>query len=287
MPPVGFMTEKVLKNILNIFAAVCIFGAGSFLGNTAERLCGNASLQILLHTVVEVAAVLVTGVLYCREILKMTPKEIGLTEIRFSPVWMILSVALPGIILLFYGLWLPGTVQVGESGNIAENVIYAVFGTGITAGIAEEVVFRGIVFRYMKKTLGTVPAVVIPSVIFAALHLVNLREAGISDVLQVLLSGFLAAGMFSMITLLSDSVWPAALVHTVWNLLIIGRIFGVGEIVNGMGNDALIRIMPDCAGKLLTGGRFGVEAALPVMLVFSSVIIICGLIVRKRKLGNK
>lgn len=278
---VGYMTEKVLKNILNIFAAVCIFGAGAFLGNTAELLSGNASLQVVLHTAVEVAAVLVIGVLYCREILKMTPNEIGLNSIRFSPVWIIVSVVLPGIILMFYRFWLPGTVQTGENTEIAENVIYAVCKAGISAGIAEEFVFRGMIFRYMRKTLGTVPAVVIPSAVFAALHLVNLQGADIPDVVQVLVSSSLAAGMFSVIVLLTDSIWPAALVHAVWNILLIGRIFGIGETVNGMRNDSLIRIMPDCTARLLTGGRFGVEAALPAMLGFSSVMIVCSIKYRK------
>lgn len=50
------------------------------------------------------------------------------------------------------------------------------------------------------------------------------------------------------------------------NILIIGGVFGTGDTVNGMANDSYIIIPIQSANKLLTGGNFGVEAALPGLL---------------------
>lgn len=55
---------------------------------------------------------------------------------------------------------------------------------------------------------------------------------------------------------------PGALAHTLWNFLIIGGVFGTGEIVNGMPNDSYIVIPVESTSKLLTSGNFGIEAAL-------------------------
>ena len=69
--------------------------------------------------------------------------------------------------------------------------------------------------------------------------------------------------------------------HTVWNTLIIGGVFGIGDIVNGLSNESYIIIPVKSTSKLLTGGNFGVEAALPAIVGFISAALLIGFLARK------
>ena len=89
--------------------------------------------------------------------------------------------------------------------------------------------------------------------------------------------------MFTFFALNSDSIWPGALAHSLWNFFIIGNVFGIGEIVNGKPNTSYIIIPVNSASKLLTGGNFGVEAALPSIIGYILVSICIYLICKNKK----
>ena len=266
---------RIGKNILNILAAICIFGTGSFAGNTVEQWIADIRLRYILSAVIQTGSVLALGIFYCRSVLKMDLQEIGLTEKRTRPVWFAVAFGLPVVILLFYAGCVPGSILRRTENSVMESILYAIFEVGIPVGIVEEFIFRGIIFRYMEKTLGTLPAILIPSVLFASLHIMNMQRFEPVDVILLLFGGILVAVMFTMIALVSDSIWPGALVHAVWNALIIGRVFGVGEVVNGMKNCSLIQILPDNTSRLLTGGNFGIEAGVPAIIGYIAVILFC------------
>ncbi len=127
----------------------------------------------------------------------------------------------------------------------------------------------------MKKTLGVKLAVIIPAVLFAILHIMNMQSFNLTDLILLVLAGSSVAVMFTLMALDSGSIYPGALAHALWNALIIGGIFGVGAIVNGAPNTAYIVIPVESASKLLTGGNFGVEAAVPAIVCYIAAAMIC------------
>ena len=137
------------------------------------------------------------------------------------------------------------------------------------------------IFRYMKKTLGLKVAVIIPAILFACAHIMNMQTFDLIDLVLLILAGSSAAVMFTLFALKSDSIYPGALAHTVWNTLIIGGVFGIGDIVNGLSNESYIIIPVKSTSKLLTGGNFGVEAALPAIVGFISAALLIGFLARK------
>ena len=142
------------------------------------------------------------------------------------------------------------------------------------------------IFRYMKKTLGVKPAIIVPAVLFASVHITNMQTFDLTDLILLLLAGSSVAIMFTSMALKSGSIYPGALAHTLWNTLIIGGVFGIGEIVNGVENDSYTIIPVESGSKLLTGGNFGVEAALPGIIGYIIVSIIVFLFIKAQDTDN-
>lgn len=275
--------KKIGKNILVILSVIIIFAASATLGNIAESIFTNYYLQLISNAVVYIGATILLGGFFSKKVLKMDLDEIGLSFKNLRWKWIVVAVALPVCVLLFYVLFTSGTVVKNEERNLFDTILFAVIGVGLPAGIVEEFIFRGIVFRYMKKTLGTIAAIVVPAVLFASLHIMNMQQFDILDLILLILAGSSVAIMFTLIALTSESIWPGALVHAVWNVLIIGSIFGVGDIVNGSENNAVWQYRLTSTSKLLTGGNFGIEAALPAIAGYIIVIILCYLQLDKTK----
>ena len=108
-----------------------------------------------------------------------------------------------------------------------------------------------------------------------------MKTFDIVDLLLLLFAGSTVAILFTMYALRSGSIYPGAFAHAIWNALIIGGIFGMGEIVNGEVNDSYIIVPIESASKLLTGGNFGVEATVPGIIGYSLFALIIFLVGRK------
>lgn len=81
----------------------------------------------------------------------------------------------------------------------------------LAAPMAEEVIFRGFFFTGLRQArLGPVTAIVVPSIVWAAIHL----QYGIEEIGFIFLFGLL----LGTLRLKSNSLWPPMLVHAVSNL---------------------------------------------------------------------
>ncbi|MBO6099993.1 MAG: CPBP family intramembrane metalloprotease [Spirochaetaceae bacterium] len=124
-------------------------------------------------------------------------------------------------------------------------------------------------------------AVIVPAILFACLHILNMTNFNLLDLILLILAGSSVSIMFTLFALESNSIWPGALAHSLWNLLIIGNVFGIGGIVNGEKNNSYIVIPVESTSTLLTGGNFGVEAALPAIIGYILVSVIVYMRIKK------
>ena len=265
---------KILKNIGVIVLSICVFIIGGVVGELFQKLFSDYYLQIIIPCIVRIIVTVVLAWIVSSKLLKISPEELGIRFKRIDIRLIILSVVLPLAVLAFYAFVLPGKAYVAKERTLLASVVAGFFEAGISAGITEEVVFRGMIFRYMKKTLGVKPAIIVPAVLFASVHIMNMQTFDLTDLILLLLAGSSVAVMFTSMALKSGTVYPGALAHTLWNTLIIGGIFGIGEIVNGSANDSYVIIPVESGSKLFTGGNFGVEAALPGIIGYIIVSII-------------
>ena len=116
----------------------------------------------------------------------------------------------------------------------------------------------------LERLVGRWAAVLLPSVLFAALHLIG-RPMDLPSFLQLMIAGSLVGILFSLVTLENNSIWSAALMHGVWNLVMVGGLLHIGTVAD---SDVWVQYLLDSDSLLLTGGDFGIEASIVSIVVY-------------------
>ena len=133
----------------------------------------------------------------------------------------------------------------------------------VLVGMAEEMMFRGILFGVTARALGSKAAIVISSLVFALAHLPN---AGFSllAILAITSYGVLQAALFMQ----TRRLWVCIGTHVGWNYCV-SQVFS-STVSGHAATDGLLR--GELAGNaMLTGGAFGVEASLVTVLLIGAV----------------
>ena len=133
--------------------------------------------------------------------------------------------------------------------------------------------------RTLERRWNSAAAVLVPSVLFALMHTFNMH-LGFVDMLLLIVAGTSVGVMFSLIALQSGTIWSSAVVHALWNAITFG-----GIIIEAPGNEAakdfIYKYELLDTNILLTGGRFGIESALPAIIGYLLVCAIAFMLIRK------
>jgi len=154
-------------------------------------------------------------------------------------------------------LWMVRVYHPGAAGwsaQVGEGLLSAV-----VAGVLEEILFRGLLFRLLAKILGTWRALLVTAALFGFVHAYNPGATLGSSVAIALEAGILLGAAYAATTRL----WLPIGLHIGWNFTE-GGIFGMS--VSGHASGGLL------GGTLtgptvLTGGQFGPEASIVAVLV--------------------
>jgi hypothetical protein len=153
-----------------------------------------------------------------------------------------------------------GTYRVTGEGD-SNGLLAALLGPAIFAAVSEEILFRGVIFRWIEEFGGSWAALVVTSAIFGAVHLLNPHASIIAAVGIAFEAGVLLGGAY----MLTRSLWLPMGIHAAWNFTQ-GEIFGVpvsGTTVHGLLRSRLT------GSPLLTGNGFGLEAS-PIAMVIAT-----------------
>ncbi len=165
-----------------------------------------------------------------------------------------------------------GCAHVTALGGLAGDAkLIAVTAAVFFAGaLFEELSMRGYVLQNLWEEWGLVPAVVLTSVTFAAVHLSNPHS---HDQEALTVSGLVAFALWACVSLLwTRSLWLALGAHMAWNVFE-GPVFGLP--VSGVSMPAQTVLVESVHGpQWLTGGAFGPEAG-----VSSLVALLAGFMV--------
>lgn len=144
------------------------------------------------------------------------------------------------------------------------------------SSFAEEILFRGLLFRLTEEKLGSYIAIGISSVLFGIAHYVNPNATVISALAIGLESGLILSAVY----ILTRKLWLNIAIHFTWNL--IGGILGFHYMNNkgevGVFNSKLV------GSKILTGGELGIEFSILIVLIGIIFGLTLILIARKRGL---
>jgi uncharacterized protein len=187
------------------------------------------------------------------------------------------------------GLFVGASLFTATLGALAVSGVYHSSGIGawtsvvvplavaMVIGTFEEIVFRGIIFRIVEKSLGTWFALIISAAVFGALHLIGSGSTLLGASSIVVGASVLLTGAYK----LTGRLWFPIGIHVAWNFTQ-GGIFGV--TVSGHPGEGLFH------GTLtgpewLSGGAFGAEASvIATALCFTTGMIFFTLAARKKRL---
>jgi membrane protease YdiL (CAAX protease family) len=170
-------------------------------------------------------------------------------------------------------LWAVGSYHV-TGFNPHADWLLAVFTVGLGAGICEEIVFRGVLFRIVEEGLGTWGALLVSALFFGAAHIMNPAATLWSSAAIAVEAGLL----FGMLYHVTRSLWPCIGLHAAWNFTQ-GTVYGIP--VSGTRADGWLvshRTGPDW----LSGGAFGAEASV-LMLSLCSLCTLALIVVAWRR----
>lgn len=201
---------------------------------------------------------------FCTKYLKAELSVFLIPKCRIQIKWAVAAVLLPALVTVVY-LFFPGSFVMNtlDAGTKLAFATRGIFLAGFGAGIVEELLFRGLLMNAVIQKYGRAAGILAPSVLFASLHIIGMKFSLLSCA-QVLVAGTLVGVMFSLIALESHSIWNSAVVHAVWNMIIIGGGLTIGTELNEY---AICSYVLETRSFLFTGGEFGIE---------SSVVAIAG-----------
>jgi hypothetical protein len=133
----------------------------------------------------------------------------------------------------------------------------------LVQGAAEEALTRGFLLPTVAVRWGVVPGILLSSLVFAALHLLNPHLTPIGQ-LNLFLFGVFAA----LYALWEGSLWGVCAIHGAWNW-VQSSVYGFA--VSGQGQQtATLLDLREVGHDWMTGGAFGPEGGLAVTLVLLS-----------------
>jgi uncharacterized protein len=240
--------KEVGLGLLNLLAVVAIIAASQ---SPLHKYSGSAGAAVLA------ALCLGVYVAACKWIERRAPAELAVqrapTELAAG---MLLGFALFSSVMLI--LWITGVYHPagwGSYGQLAGGLLLAVL-----AGILEELLFRGLLFRLSSKILGTWGALLVTSALFGAAHAANPGATVSSSLAIALEAGILLGAAYAA----TGRLWVPIGLHIGWNFTE-GSLFGMTLSGNAMGA-GLIRGSLN-GPQILTGGEFGPEASLVAVIL--------------------
>ena len=143
----------------------------------------------------------------------------------------------------------------GSTSHLASGFLFA-----LLAGILEEILFRGLLFRIASRIIGTWGALFFTAALFGLAHSSN-RGATVSSSLAIALEAGILLGAAYAAT---QRLWLPIGLHVGWNFTE-GSVFGMSV----SGNSTVAGLLQGSLSgpRLLTGSAFGPEASIVAVIV--------------------
>ncbi|MFT8316442.1 MAG: CPBP family intramembrane glutamic endopeptidase [Clostridium sp.] len=215
-----------------------------------------------ISTILQCACMILSIVIFWRKFDKKPLRDIGLINLKDGCKDLIIGLIFGAVTLtiVFFILLVTGNVKLIAPLNRPNFNISALTGLilFIFVGINEEMFARGYCFTVLKQSTNKWIALIVSSIIFAAMHSLN---SGISFLSYVNL--FLFALLAMYMTIKSGNLWLSIGLHITWNYFE-GNVFGF--LVSGNETNGIYNVR-NTADNIINGGQFGPEGGLIVTLV--------------------
>lgn len=248
------------------------------------------SLVVMLPGIPMAAGNAITGIFYpvfallgvkllCNRLLRMSLNDCKMPRFSLRPIWVATAVIMPCLVSLVLCLT-PGHWQNNmlNRSEISQIVTSAIFFSGMGAGLVEEMIFRGVIMSTLEKRCNKFVAIFAPSVLFGLVHIIG-SDLDLPSIIQLIIAGSVVGILFSLVTYESGNVWNSAVMHAIWNIIMIGRILQISESAEEF---TIYNYVLDTDSFLITGGDFGVEASIVAVLTYLVFAAFAIYLMRKR-----
>ena len=232
-----------------------------------NNLTGSAIQMILACTFAWIGYALYCATVEGRSVHELDPRK-GFRQ-------TIIGLALGfGFISVVMGImWLTGGYRITGFNSIS--ALWPFLIMSVQAGIVEEILSRGIIFRIAEEGIGTWWSILLSAFIFGFMHLGNANATVFSSVSIALTAGVILA----MLYVITRQLWIPIGMHIGWNFTL-GGIYGAP--VSG-GEPGGILAAQFSGPEWLTGGAFGPEASVITLTVF----ILFGIYLIRKSIRDK
>lgn len=213
------------------------------------------------------------------KLLKIPLNTLRFRKFNLNIAGIIIAVLLPTVVVISYlfmqGEWIENDMT---SSDKITTAVAGICYYSIAAGIVEEMVFRGGIMGLLEKWKNIKIAIIVPSVLFGLIHILN-GALGPISLIQLVAAGTVVGILFSMIAYYYDNFWNNALVHALWNASTIG----VMHIGTEPYESSIYTYVLKSRSMMITGGDFGIEASIISILAYSLFIAILALMLRRKE----
>lgn len=277
--------NKVAAAVLECLMFLLIFFAGAIAGTIVSGFlqgfyAGAAGLSFeqaqaspwaLSFELISRVTMTILTVVFCLVYQKRKMITLGFTKDNIVPQYLLGILA--GAVLFSAAVGIAaaaGAISITVSPASVNVPLYLalIFGW-ILQGMSEEVICRGFFLVSLSRKLPVAAAVVLSSLAFASIHLLN---AGISVLAFINLTLF---GIFAGVVFLrTGNIWLVSALHSVWNFAQ-GNFFGILVSGNDFG-PTLLSTTFNASKTLINGGDFGLEGGLAVttVLVVGTLLVL-------------
>ncbi len=285
----GKMTKSkkqlsTLQAIIGILFSIVILVIAQLLAFSISeiplRLGIPSSLCNIIAGILYVALTLFGVNILSNKVLKVSLLELRIPKFSLKGIWVIAAVLMPMIVLILSmitgGHW---KINLFGTETTLEIITSAIVFYGLAAGVVEEVVFRGVIMGCLERRFNIWIAVIIPSILFGVVHIIG-NELDFLSVIQLLIAGSIVGILFSLVAYESNSIWNNAMIHAVWNMVIIGGILHIGSEADG---NSILNFVLKNKSFLISGGDFGIEASVISILAYLIFIILAIVLLKKKE----
>lgn len=272
-------TAKFAVGIVIMFVCLWIYLLGSGMVFRAASSLFNPKAAIFIMSMVILLVEYFFIKLTVNKLLKLSMEDLGMPKVRFEPRWVAIGFVLPLVILGIYLLMPKETLAIDRGQDVLFYVAAAVVWNGIYPGFIEEMIFRGLFLRLFEMRFNRIAGILLPSISFAAIHLLN-GEIDLPSKIMLLIGGTAVGVMFSLIALAGRSVWNSAIVHVLWDFFIIG----IFSFTTTPGPSCLFAYHLTDTNIFITGGEFGIEPSLLSTIAYIIVAIVAYRELRQKQL---
>lgn len=240
--------------VAGLIVFVAVFGAMTFY-NRLTYLIPESAVPNTIYWIVKGLTMPLLVVAVYRWIVRRVGEDRGDVvplDRRSGDAWrgaLLAFVMMSAIVVI---VWLlDGYRVIGWGGGTS--FVRTLFLVSISAGVVEELLLRGIIFRYVEQLAGSWFALAFSSALFGLGHWFNPNATVLTTAAIAVEGGVLLGGAY----MLTRNLWLAIGIHAGWNFTQ-GFIWDVP--VSGFAMDGLVEAQP-AGSVLISGGAFGMEGS--------------------------